>query len=224
MNTVFTPIDHRGDPRLVPPYLQLPPTHDGCQECTIATSLQWIHQFGKWEPGRFYGHSRAFLSRLAAEFIRKPGNRYMDIVDGVMEVGTTPEWKYPTCKENGNHKPLPDAVRQGAIKVLTAISQVLDPTILPGYLQEGNLIDVRLPWYEQFKDPGSDGIVRSLPSSGGTYHFVNFVGLVPKGRRKELHYVFDPHRGTDYGDHGYGYVNKRWFEQIADKCLFYVLH
>lgn len=224
---VLTPIDHRNDPRLLPPYEQKPMAYDSCQACTIALQLQWEHPFGKYEPGKLYGHSRGCLVRHGIEFRLQKGNNYLDICYGAQVVGTTPEWKYPTGAPNARTKPLPDGVRQGATKgVIKAVTEITDVESLPTWLGTmGKIIGARIPWYSEFRDPGMDGIVRSAYSQEDeTNHYVAIVGLVPKGRRNTLHYVFSPHRGTGYGDHGYGYINKYWLENMEHLCSFYVLN
>lgn len=231
----FDPIDFRNDPRILHPRVQRPRSVSGCQAEVVADLLQWEHPFEG-------GHSCAFLHRLSQEFRLHPGDTFLDILAGVQEVGTTPEWKYPTKAPNTYDRPLPDSVRQGAIKgVVRGVTNWSgDASSLPTYLGQylgltgklGRPVGVSMPWDNSLRYPFPDGIIhpdKSMTPPGhendqDSVHYVTILGLIPLGRRNELHYIYDPHRGKDYGDHGYGYLRKSLYEKRDREWKFYVLN
>lgn len=207
-------IDHRTDPRLEGPLLQLGPKIDKCESCSIDIGLCWIH------PYHSSDHSRAFLTWLGAKYIKNTGNSLMDIVHGLIEIGTVSEFTYPTIPEHSNDREPNAGVLASADKVIGGIIEIPVPKDIPIFLEEGPVI-ARLPWYDSFKNVGPNGIVQSVRNKGWSYHYVAIVGLVEKNGN--LCYVLSPHRGTGYGDGGYCYVNKLWLERISNGAGFYQL-
>lgn len=211
-------IDHRTNPRLLPPYTQLDKTIDKCESCAVALCLQWLHPYGGYAPGTSYGHSRAFLTWLAAKYQRE--GSFEGIVKGLQEIGTVAESTYQTIPVHSNDREPNAGVLASAEKVIGGLIEIPIPKDIPIFLEEGPVI-ARLPWYDSFKNPGSDGIVQSVRNGGWNYHYVAIVGLVEKNGQP--HYVISPHRGTGYGDGGYCYANKRWIERIGNNSGFYQL-
>lgn len=213
-------IDHRTDTRLLPPYQQLGPKIDKCESCSLALCLHWIHQFGHYAPGIAYGHSRAFLTWLGAKYIKNEGSSFQDIIKGLQEIGTVSEWEYPTNDYHSNDREPSAGTLAAAEKVIGGVAEIPVPKDIPIFLEEAPVI-ARLPWYDSFKNPGTDGIVQSVRNTQWSYHYVAIVGLVEKNGKP--HYVLSPHRGISYGDHGCSYVNKRWLERIGNNAGFYQL-
>jgi len=211
-------IDHRTNPNLPPPYLQLDPEIDKCESCAVALALEFLHPYGGYGRQPRYGHSRAFLTWLSAKY-QKEGS-FKGIIKGLQEIGTVRESLYPTIPEHSNDREPAAGVIASADKVISGIITINKARDLPEFLETAPVI-ARIPWYEAFKKPGHGGVARSIRNGGWSYHYVLIVGLVDIDGRE--HYVISPHRGTGYGDRGYLYINRHFLERIGNNSGFYQL-
>jgi len=210
--------DHRSNPNLLPPYLQLDKTIDKCESCAVALFLEFIHPYGGYGRQQRYGHSRAFLTWLAAKY-QKEGS-FEGIVKGLQEIGTVRELLYPTIPVHSNDREPNAGVIAAAEKVVSGLLTIDKARDIPKFLETYPVI-ARIPWYDAFKQPGPGGIARSIRNGGWSFHYVLIVGLIEIEGKE--YYVISPHRGTDYGDKGYLYINRYFLERIGNNSGFYQL-